>query len=137
MEPEDTRTGDARAWLAKTRQDLRRVEILLAAGPPDVEGALFHCQQAAEKALKAFLIWHDVRFRRVHDLEEIGKQCVEVDLTLGSLTERAETLSEYATRFRYPGASYEPRLEEGQAALALAREVTEAILTRLPREVRP
>jgi hypothetical protein len=44
MEPEDTRTGDTRAWLAKTRQVLRRVEILLTAAPPDVEGALFHCR---------------------------------------------------------------------------------------------
>jgi HEPN domain len=68
-------------------------------------------------------MWHDVRFRRIHDLEEIGKQCVQVDLTLGSLLARAETLSEYATRFRYPGARYEPGLEEGKAALALAREV--------------
>ena len=102
-----------------------------------MEGALFHCLQAAEKALKAFLTWHDVRFRRVHDLEEIGKQCVEVDLTLGPLMGRAETLSEYATRFRYPGALYEPRLEEGQAVLKLVREVMEAILIRLPREVRP
>ena len=137
MQPEDARTADARAWLAKSRQDVRRVEILLAATPADVEGALFHCQKAAEKALKAFLTWHDVRFRRIHDLEEIGKQCVEVDLTLGSLMGRAETLSEYASRFRYPGAPYEPRMEEGQAALALVREVTEAILIRLPREVRP
>ncbi len=137
MQPEDTRTADARAWPAKTRQDVRRVEILLAATPADVEGALFHCQQAAERALKAFLTWHDVRFRRIHDLEEIGKQCVEVDQTLGSLMGRAETLSEYASRFRYPGAPYEPRMEEGQAALALVREVTEAILIRLPREVRP
>ncbi|MGA3028348.1 MAG: HEPN domain-containing protein [Bryobacteraceae bacterium] len=136
MESEDTRTADTRAWLAKTRQDLRRVEILLAATPADVEGGLFHSQQAAEKALKAFLTWHDVRFRRIHDLEEIGKQCAQVDLTLGSLMGRAETLSEYASRFRYPGALYEPSLEEGQAALALAREVTEAILSRLPGEVR-
>jgi hypothetical protein len=45
MQPDDTRTADVRAWLAKTRQDLRRVEILLAATPADVEGALFHCQQ--------------------------------------------------------------------------------------------
>jgi HEPN domain-containing protein len=83
MQPDDTRTADTRAWLVKTLQDLRRVEILLAATPADVEGALFHCQQAAEKALKAFLTWHDVRFRRIHDLDEIGKQCVQVDRTLG------------------------------------------------------
>ena len=86
--------------------------------------------------MKAFLTWHDVRFRRIHDLEEIGRQCVEVDLTLGSLMERAGALSQYASRFRYPGAPYEPRVEEGRAALTVAREVTEAVLTRLPREVR-
>jgi len=50
---------------------------------------------------------------------------------------RAETLSEYATRFRYPGARYEPSLEEARVAAALARELMEAILIRLPREVRP
>jgi len=137
MQPDDTRTADARAWLAKTRQDLRRTEILLAATPADVEGALFHSQQAAEKALKAFLTWHDVRFRRIHDLEELGRQCVQVDRTLGPLMARAETLSEYATRFRYPGARDEPSLEEARVAVASAREVIEAILTRLPREVRP
>ena len=121
----------------ETLRDLRRVEILLAATPADVEGALFHCQQAAEKALKAFLTWHDVRFRRIHDLEEIGKQCVQVDQTLGPLMARAETLSEYATRFRYPGAHYEPSLEEARDVVALARAVMEAIVTRLPRDARP
>ena len=121
----------------ETLRHLRRVEILLAAKPADVEGALFHCQQAAEKALKAFLTWHDVRFRRIHDLEEIGKQCVQVDQTLGPLMARAETLSEYATRFRYPGARYEPSLEEARDVVALAREVMEAIVTRLPRDARP
>jgi dihydroneopterin aldolase len=87
--------------------------------------------------MKAFLTWHDVRFRKIHDLEQIGKQCVEVDLTLGTLMAKAETLSEYASRFRYPGDPYEPPMEEAQAALALAREVAEAVQTRLPREVRP
>jgi HEPN domain-containing protein len=50
---------------------------------------------------------------------------------------RAETLSEYATRFRYPGARYEPSLEEARVVVALAREVMEAIVSRLPRDVRP
>ncbi len=102
-----------------------------------MEGALFHCQQTAEKALKAFLTWHDVRFRRVHDLDEIGRQCVEVDRTLEPLVERAEPLSEYASRFRYPGAAYEPHVEEGQAAMELVREVLEAVSIRLARDLRP
>jgi len=75
MPPDPVRTADTRAWLVKAAQDLRRVEILLAADPPDPEGALFHSQQAAEKALKAFLTFHDVPFRRVHELDELGEQC--------------------------------------------------------------
>jgi hypothetical protein len=46
---------DVKAWLAKATRDLRRAEILLAVAPPDFEDALFDCQQAAEKAFKAFL----------------------------------------------------------------------------------
>ena len=50
---------DVRAWLAKAAADLRAGEVDLAASPPLLEDVLFHCQQAAEKALKAFLAWRD------------------------------------------------------------------------------
>ena len=42
MALDDTRIIDTKRWLVKAFQDLRRVEILLAATPADVEGALFH-----------------------------------------------------------------------------------------------
>jgi HEPN domain-containing protein len=60
------------AWLRKAGQDLRRVERCLADEPPDVEDALFHCQQTAEKAPKAFLTWHDQPFKKTHDLAALG-----------------------------------------------------------------
>ena len=72
MTLDPTRALDTKAWLTKAVQDLRRVEILLAAAPADVEGALYHCQQAAEKAFKGFLTWHDVPFRRIHELDVLG-----------------------------------------------------------------
>jgi HEPN domain-containing protein len=109
----------------------------LAVTPPDVEGALFHSQQAAEKALKGFLTWHDITFRQVHELGEIGRQCLQADPTLSDLLQRANSLTKYAVRFRYPGAPYEPALEEGQAAHALAQEVLEAIMFRLREKVNP
>lgn len=135
MPLDPTRVADTKAWLAKSAQDLRRVGLLLGARPPDVEGALYHCQQAAEKALKGFLTWHDVPFRRIHDLDVIGGQCVDIDASLADLVHRAGTLTKYAWRFRYPGAPYEPTLEEGQAAAVLTREVLDGIALRLPREV--
>ena len=100
-------------------------------------GAVFHCQQAAEKALKAFLVWHDVPFRKTHDLKEIGEACVELDTNLMGFVGRAVPLTEYAWKFRYPGEPEAPSLEEVEAAFALATEVYEAILKRLPKEVEP
>ena len=41
-----------------------------------LDDALFHCQQAVEKALKGLLTWHDVPFRKTHSLEELGRQVV-------------------------------------------------------------
>jgi HEPN domain-containing protein len=42
--------AEVRAWLQKAQNDLRGADIDLAASPPLIEDALFHCQQAAEKA---------------------------------------------------------------------------------------
>ena len=137
MSADDLRAEDARDWLVHASKDLRRAGILIAADPPDPEGALFHCQQSAEKALKGFLTWHDVPFRRTHELDELGQQCVALDQTLGSLVEQADSLTKYASMFRYPGAGYEPGVGETRSMHLLAKGIVDAILTRLPKQVRP
>ncbi len=129
--------ADTRAWLAKALMDLRAAEQLLRAAPPLLGGVVFHCQQAAEKAWKAFLFWHDVPFRKTHNLRELGEACVALDSSLQPLAERAEDLTQFAWLFRYPGEPEEPAQEEAEAALALARAVYDAVLARLPEEVRP
>ena len=53
------------------------------------------------------------------------------------MVRRAARLTEYAWEFRYPGEPFEPPASEAEEALAMAREVYEAILNRLPDEVRP
>lgn len=131
------RAANTREWLLRAEEDLAAAEQLLSGSPSLVRTALFHCQQAVEKAFKALLTWNDVPFRRVHMLEEIGEACVRTDPTLAPMVARATPLSVYAVRFRYPGAPYEPTLEEAQAAHGLAREVVEAVVTRLPAEARP
>lgn len=97
----------------------------------------FHCQQAAEKALKAFLTWNDVPFRRTHDLAELSRQCMAFDASIESICLRAEVLTPYAWVFRYPGDAEEPTHGEANEALARAREVFNAVLGRLPSETRP
>jgi HEPN domain-containing protein len=138
MGPVDARAEDVRAWLRKAELDLRAAAHEVSAAEAGLwSDVVFHAQQATEKALKAFLAWHDVPFRKTHNLEEVGRQCVAVDSTLEALADQAAPLTEYAWKFRYPGESEEATREEAEQALATARHVYEAILTRLPPNVRP
>jgi HEPN domain-containing protein len=98
--------------------------------------AVFHCQQAAEKALKGFLAWNGRTFRKTHNLEEIGEQCLALDGSLRDVIDQAVPLSEYAWKFRYPGEPSQPGPEEVAEALAAARGVVEAAVRRLPFDPR-
>ena len=59
MLPDPVRAADTFGWLAQARKNLRGAEVDLTASAPLYGDAAFHCQQAIEKALKAFLTWHD------------------------------------------------------------------------------
>ena len=131
------RLEDTRAWLIRARSDLRAGAHDLAAVPPFTGDAAFHAQQAAEKALKAFLAWYDVPFGKTHDLARLGAQCADLDPSFGTVTQRAAALTEYAWKYRYPGEPSEPPREEAEGALALARAVVDAVLARLPAETHP
>jgi|SRR5271157_474361 len=138
MGPENARLQDVRAWLSKAELDLKAAAHEMSAPAEGLWGdVMFHSQQAAEKALKAFLSWHDVPFRKTHNLEELGQQCVVLDSTLGPVADQAAPLSEYAWKFRYPGENDEPDRAESEEALAAARKVYDAVLTRLPSGARP
>jgi len=123
------------AWLRKASQDLGRVDRCLGAEPPDIEDALFHCQQSAEKSLKTFLTWHDRPFRKTHDLSVLAAQCLEIDPTIQPYVDRLDDLTEYAWAFRYPTTFVEPPSADVEIASGLAHEILDEIKARLPLEV--
>jgi HEPN domain-containing protein len=103
MPPDPERVAETRSWLGKAAEDLRAAEFELEADPPLFGDVLFHAQQAFEKVMKAHLVWYDVRFRKTHDLSELGRQCASVDASLGPLCHEAIGLTVYAWIYRYPG----------------------------------
>jgi HEPN domain-containing protein len=137
MPHDPERVAETQAWLRRAQGDLRAAEVDLAARPSLLSDAAFHCQQATEKTLKAFLTWHDEPFRKTHDLAELGRQCVSLDPSIESTCRRAEILSPFAWVFRYPGDLDEPARQEVEEALARAREAYEAVAVRLPSETQP
>ena len=124
--------AEVRGWLVKAKDDLRGAEIDLSASPPLSGDALFHCQQAVEKALKGFLTFHDRPFRKTHDLDELASDCERLDGSLVGLLDRARDLTPFAWRFRYPGDDQAPPAEEIEDVLVLARQVVEAVVSRIP-----
>ena len=137
MSPDAPRLVETGGWFEKVADDLYSAQVGLAADPPALGDVLFHCQQAVEKALKGFLTWHDRPFRKTHDLRELREQCLEIDGTLVLALHPILGLTDFAWAFRYPGEPLRPKRKEAEEGLALARQVVEAILSRLPTEVRP
>lgn len=136
MPPDDPRVAQVTSWLEAVSSDLRTIEICLTARPPVARSALFHAQQAAEKALKAFLTWHSVPFRKTHQLQDLVGQCSAVDPSFEALDPAAEQLTPYAWQYRYPGEPGEPTVEQAGRAEQRAREVVDFVKDRLPPEVR-
>jgi HEPN domain-containing protein len=137
MSPEDARTHLTREWLTKASHDLRGATLASSAQAALWDIAAFHAQQAAEKALKAFLAWHDVPFRRTHNLVELLEECEVIDAAFASLRVPAEFLTRFAVDPRYPGMAAEPNAEIAERAVQQAREVVSFVLARLPEQVRP
>ncbi len=135
MVPE--KRDEVRAWLERGAEDLRACKVDMAADPPILRDAAFHCQQAAEKAMKGFLTAHDRPFPKTHELDVLAASCGAIDPSLEPVLDPARNLSFYAWAFRYPGEEQKPSPTEAQEAYALASAVFDAILKRLPEEVQP
>ena len=132
MQPDARRRADTLSWFEKAHKDLRCAQIDLAADPPASEDALYHCQQAAHKALKGFLVWHDRPFPKTHDLGRLGKQAVDLDQTLEKFIDEVVEFTKYEWMFRYPGSADEPSVVEAAEVLQKVRGFVEAMIIRLP-----
>ena len=105
--------------------------------PPLRDMAVFHYQQAAEKALKGFLTWRDQPFQWTHDLLQLIGQCEQLDASFIQLHDAAMRLTPYASEFRYPADTEEPTPEDTAIAAQQAEAVMSFVRARLPREVHP
>ncbi|MBA2451355.1 MAG: HEPN domain-containing protein [Chloroflexi bacterium] len=80
----DPKAELTREWLLVASEDLRLAELAKSADPPLLSGVVYHCQQAFEKALKAFLVWHGRPIQRTHALPELVALCQQIDLAFSS-----------------------------------------------------
>jgi HEPN domain-containing protein len=128
---------EAREWLTRAERDLEAAAMALRGPRILPEIAAYHAQQAAEKAVKAFLVAHDQPFPPTHNVERLVQLCQAIAPEFARLAASARTLTPYATQFRYPGGPLEPPLVDAQEAERLATDVLRFIGRRLPSDETP
>ena len=112
--------GEVDAWLAKAQRDLDSAYRLIAGNPPYRDTAAYHCQQSAEKSLKALLTATGTPFPKTHDLTVLVELAASSDKDAAKWEETAIVLTPYATLYRYPDACPEPDDEDLREALRLS-----------------
>lgn len=126
-----------RSWLLKAASDLGSARKLAAEPEPYLDTAIYHCQQAAEKAVKAWLTYHNLRCDRTHDVRNLIAQAAQTDPGFTAWLGTGQLLTPYATAFRYPDEDLSPDPAEFGEAYRHAEAFVEFVLTVLPAEVRP
>ena len=114
--------GTSQAWLKRAKSNLTR------ARQPKPDGVIwedlcFDAQQAAEKSIKAVLVFLGIQFRFVHDIAELLTLLENHDVILPEEIKAATELTNYAVETRYPGPTEPVTEEEFKQALQTAEAV--------------
>jgi hypothetical protein len=88
-------------WLAVVDDDLRQVVNNLHGPMPSLSGAAYHCQQAAEKLVKAVLVEANIAFPKTHDIAALVG-LLPSGHRFKSKLRSLEELTPYGVAYRYP-----------------------------------
>jgi HEPN domain-containing protein len=137
---DDAKCELVREWLLKAQLDLTTARRLGVGDDPLWETAVYHCQQAAEKAVKGYLVFCDRRFKKTHDVEELVKGAEGYDSGFSAWHDAAKLVTPYAQEFRYPAEGRELlELDEEHyhQAEQAAAGIFAFVCSLLPKEAQP
>lgn len=117
-------------WVDYATRDLASAKHLFTLIPIPIEIICYHCQQSAEKFLKAYLIFKNIAPKKTHDLEELFKECRKFDEKFTFIEDECSNLTDFAVNTRYP---YEMNLtlEDTKKAVKDAEKIKEYILSKI------
>jgi HEPN domain-containing protein len=113
-------------WLLKADRDLEIVGRDLLNAEPLTDILSFHCQQAVEKYLKAFLVSRLVKPPKTHEISELVLLCTQLDAEFKIMGD-IFYLSDFAIEIRYPDEFIFPEVEQVKKALLDAKRVHDLV----------
>jgi HEPN domain-containing protein len=130
--PDEAIQRKVREWLVYADGDLRyaRIGLSLPGERPPFHLVGYHCQQCAEKYLKAYLVCCGEDFPHTHNISTLLELCSDyADWPLA--LRDAEELTDYAVATRYPGEAASVTAEDAQRAVEQAERVRTQVLSAL------
>lgn len=125
---------EVKEWIKKADDDFEgAVDISRRRKNPLPDLVCFHCQQSAEKYLKAFLIFKETAFPKTHDLLLLLESCKNHHPNFELNYQLFEFLNPYSVQFRYPGEEATP--EEAKLALRKLKEIRKIMRDVLPENL--
>jgi HEPN domain-containing protein len=109
------RREQALLLLRKAAQDETLLDEVLGSHKVGDEVIGFHCQQAAEKLLKAVLSDRGVPFRKTHDVGQLMDLVAASGDSLPEEFEQLEALTPFAVIYRYDAYDSEETLDRTKA----------------------
>jgi HEPN domain-containing protein len=94
-----------REWTKKAESDIRVARNEASTAHPERDAVCFHCQQAAEKYLKALMCEQALFIPRIHELDQLLVLLLPSYGGLAKLKRALVSLSDFAVVYRYPGHS--------------------------------
>jgi HEPN domain-containing protein len=119
------------SWIVKAERDLISAKHELSFSDAVTETVCFHCQQAVEKYLKAYLVFLGISFTKTHEIGELITKCESRDSEISVLKEKADTLTDYAVEVRYAEDEFEPTLEEAKESFDIAKQIKVFVLNKI------
>ena len=109
------RREQAVRFLRKAAQDEALLDAIVASEQVSDEIFGFHCQQAAEKLLKAILSDLGLRFRKTHEIGALGDLLKEAGYPLPEELSSLDALTPFGVFYRYEDYEAEGPLDPSQA----------------------
>lgn len=116
-------------WIRIARKDWRRADRNLK--DRDAEAAGFFLQQSLEKYLKAFLLKHNWKLRKIHELDALLDEASKFQHDVETYRDLCERVSGYYMAERYPPLSdFELSVADIRRDLKEAREFVKSMFPR-------
>jgi HEPN domain-containing protein len=117
-------------WIEKADHDLGTAIITHKHIPKYKDTIAFHCQQAVEKYLKAYLLKLGLPIKRTHDLVFLLEQIDQKEKTEQEWFEKVFELQDLSVEIRYPDQVIDLSEEDIETAIETAWQFRKMVLDR-------